>query len=166
MRLGSEEHIKDTVYAFPVDAPSGICHCYPHAGRYDRGLYMQHSLPVGHGTHCLNGIHDQVSEDQLQLNSVAYHGGKRVDQFSPNRDSSVLNLSSRQQEDLSNKFVDVKRSPSLLTLPENCTNALDSVVGTMSVLHDLIQSFPRFVEVRRRTCKPAQARIAVRHDRG
>ena len=37
-------------------------------------LYVQHSFPVGHGTHRLDGIHDQVSKDQLQLNSVAHDG--------------------------------------------------------------------------------------------
>src|SRR5262245_29637632 len=166
MRLGGEERIEDTVYAVLIDARSGILYCYSHAGRHDRGLYTQHSFPVGHGTHRLDGIHDQVSEDQLQLDSVAHHVGKIVDQFGPNRDSSALNLAVRQLQDLSNKFVDVERSPALLSLPENRTNALDSVAGTMPVLHDLIQSFPRFVEIRRRTRKPAQARIPIRHDRG
>src|SRR4029434_9225047 len=139
MRFGGEERIKDTVHAFSVDARSGISYCYPHAGRCDRGVYVQHSFAVGHGTHRLDGIHDQVSEDQLQLDSVADHVGKIVDQLGPNQDSSALNLAARQLYALSNKFVDVERSPSLLSLPENRTNALDSVAGTMSVLHDLIQ---------------------------
>ena len=78
------------------DARSGICYCYAHAGWRARGTYVQHSFPVGHGTHRLDGIHDQVSKDQLQLNSVAHDGGKIVDQFGPNRDLFVLNLAVRQ----------------------------------------------------------------------
>src|SRR5262245_10466471 len=166
MRLGGEEHIKDTVNAVPVDARSGIFYRYPHAGGCYRGDYVQLACPVGHGTHRLDGIYDQVTEDQLQLDSVAHHVGKIVDQLSLNRDSFVLNLAVRQPEDFSNKFVHVERGPLLVTLPENRTNALDRVAGAMSVLDDLIQSFPGFVEIRRRTRKPAQARIAIGHNRG
>ena len=79
------------------DARSGVCHSDPHAGRYDRGHYMQHSFPVGYGTHRLDGIHDQVAKDQLQLDSVAHDVGKIVEQFGPNRDSFVLNLGACQQ---------------------------------------------------------------------
>jgi hypothetical protein len=97
MRLGGEERIEDTVYAFLIDARSGIRYYYLHAGRHDRGFYMQHAFPVGHGTHRLDSIHDQVPKDQLQLDSVAHNIGKIVEQFGPNRDSFVLNLGACQQ---------------------------------------------------------------------
>jgi hypothetical protein len=96
MRLGGEERIKDTVYAFSVDARSRIYYCYPHTGRRDRGNYVQHSFPVDQGTHRLDSIHDQVSEHQLQLDPVAGYIGKLLDQFGPNRDLPILNFVVRQ----------------------------------------------------------------------
>ena len=96
MRLGGEERIENTAYNFLPDARSGICYRDPHAGRHGRGLYVQNSFPIGHGTHRLDSIHDQVSEDQLQLDSVAQDVGKIAEQFGPNGDLFVLNLSARQ----------------------------------------------------------------------
>ena len=126
---------------------------------------MQYPFPVCDGTHRFDGIHDQIPKDQLQLDSIAQDARQLVDQFGLDRDSPILNLPLREPEDLPNKFVDIEWSPLLVILPENRTNTPDNIGGTKPVLHDAIQSRPRFVEIWRRMGEPAQACIAICHNR-
>ena len=127
----------------------------PHAGRLDLGPYMQHPSPVGHGTHRFDSIHDQIPKHSLQLDSIAQHARQLAGEFSLDRDSPILKRTLREPKDLPNKFVDVEWNPSLVTLPEDRTNTPDNVAGTTPVLHDTIQSCPRFVEIWRRMGEPA-----------
>jgi hypothetical protein len=71
MSFGSEEGVEDAVYAFPVDAGSGIPHCYPYADRLCLGLYVHLPSAVCDGTHRFDSVGDQIPKDQLQLHSIA-----------------------------------------------------------------------------------------------
>jgi hypothetical protein len=89
------------------------------------------------------------------LDWIAQHARQLAGQFGLDRHSPILELTLHEHKDIPNKFVDVERNPSLVTLPENRTNTLDNVAGTMPVLHDLMRSRPRFVEICRRMGEPA-----------
>jgi hypothetical protein len=71
-----------------------------------------------------------------------------------------VDLAIQEREHLTNELIGVERSLFRLTLLEHRADTSDHLARTMPLIDNALQGRARYVEVGRRVCEPAQARIA------
>ena len=82
--------------------------------------------------HGLNGIHDHIQDDLLQLNSVASHAWQSIIQLCANFDLMFLELDFAEGHDLHDNSVDVDGFYFVRLLFEHCSAFYDDF-GFLSI---------------------------------
>jgi hypothetical protein len=97
--------------------------------------------------HGLNGIHDHIQDDLLQLNSVASHAWQSIIQFCANLDLMFLEFDFSERHDLHDNSVDVDGFSFVRILFEHCADVSDDVGCAMTGSLNLIQGGSHLVDI-------------------
>src|SRR5207342_1365481 len=107
----------------------------------------QHPRAIRQGGHGLDGIHDQVQKNLLQLDAVGRDEREALTQFDPQRHAVTLQIAPLEHENVIDQLVDVELDASPSILAEDRAGALDHVAGVETHADDLRESYPHFVEI-------------------
>src|SRR4029453_16382847 len=88
-----------------------------------------------------------------------------VGEIGLDNDLASLQFAMYKREHLANDLIDVELDPVAAISLDHRPDASDHLNGAMAIIDDPLQGLSGFVEGGCRVCKPAQARIAIHHDR-
>ena len=160
-----KERIEDAADIFQIDPGSGVFHREQHRAEFMYfGSHSQKPRTIHHGTHCIDGIHDQVYDYLLQLDTIGWNLWKLFGELALYQDLLTPNFSLQQDDDFANDLVDVLRFLRVAILLEHRADATDHLRRKMTVLDDALQSFTRLMEVGCRPRQPIQTSIAICDD--
>jgi hypothetical protein len=97
--------------------------------------------------HGLNGIHDHIQDDLLQLNSVASHAWQSIIQFRLNIDFVFLEFVFPEGHDLHDNSVDVDGVSFARILLEHRADVLDDVGCAKTGLLNVIERGSRLIDI-------------------
>src|SRR3954470_21713703 len=133
-----EERLEDALRVVRTDADSGILNRHQHAVGLDRlRFHRQHPRAIRQRGHGLDGIHDQVQKNLLQLNAVDRDEWQALTQFDPQRYAVALQIAPLKRENVVDQSVDVERDTLPSILAEDRTGTLDDVAGVEAHADDL-----------------------------
>src|SRR5215510_2403982 len=104
--------------------------------------------------HGLDGIHDYIQDDLLQLNSVARHAWQSTIQSRVNLDLVFLEFDFHERHDLQDNSVDVDGFSFARILFEHRDYVSDDVGCAMTGDLDLVQGGSRLADIRVSRRKP------------
>jgi hypothetical protein len=104
--------------------------------------------------HGLNGIHDHIQDDLLQLNSVAIHAWQSIIQSCINLDVMFLEFDFPEGHDLHDNSVDIDGLSFERILFEQRADVSDDVGCAMTGRLNVTQGGSRLVDIYTFRCKP------------
>src|SRR4051794_16644287 len=104
-RLGSEQRLEDLIKLGWVNSCPGIFDGYNYLARIGLGSYFQY--PPVNQLHCVDGIHEKVQDNLLQLNFVSLHDGKSFIEVRLDVYFVLLQLDSKDGEDCEYQSVNI-----------------------------------------------------------
>src|SRR5258705_6839023 len=118
-------------------------------------LYFQHASL--NRLHTLDGIHDEVQGDLLQLHLVAQHGWEVFVEVCLKVYAMLLQLNTHSRQDCQDDLVDVSRRPLRRLLFEHRANVPDYVACAMTGSHNGLQCSLCLFKIRLLHTKPTQS---------
>src|ERR1700730_7432025 len=163
--LGREHQVENMVVVGRIDARAGILDGDVNDIRLaDAGSYAQYSRRCR--LHRLDGVHDQVENDLLQLHPVAFQGRERFIELGAQIDFMLLQLVAHDSKNREDQLVDVDRVSRLRFLPEHSAKARDDFTCTVTGPFDLIQRVSRLIYAWLFQSEPSSGGAGCRYNPG
>src|SRR5258708_8465847 len=116
--FGGEEGVEDAVDVRWIESRTDIHDRDQHVARLlELRNNSQYPRPVHDRAHRLDAIHDKIKDNLLQLDTVAREGSDTVRELGLKRNILSSQLTAQQDEDLSDRVVDVELRHLELGLP-------------------------------------------------
>src|SRR5215470_9000430 len=116
--------------------------------------------------HSLDGIHDEVQDDLLQLHLVAFHDRNVLVELRLKLHAVLLQIDPYKSQDCQNDPVDVDRNYLVCAFPEHRANARDDVACTMAGSHNAFQCRFCLFNIGLFHAKPTQSCTGPGYDTG
>src|SRR5262247_2230734 len=137
-RFGREQRLENPMEVGWINSSSRILNRYMHqTGLGLISLYFQHARP--NRLHGLDGIHDEVQDDLLQLHLVALYGQEMLAELCVKLYVMFLQLNTHNRQNCQDDLVDVSRYLCRRILFEHRAHAGDDVAGAMAGSHNALQ---------------------------
>ena len=118
------------------------------------------------GRHRLNGIDDQVDDDLLKLDWIAMIGRQVCGEIQPQRCPMTRRLVPDQRHHFLDQVIEVEQALLGPGLADQRADPLNDFARALAVADHVPDRRLHFVKPRDIAIEPAQAGLAMRHDRG
>src|SRR3984893_772022 len=155
-RLGRVKRIEQVIEALRFQSRARIAYGDEHAvRRVQTRVDQQLARSLADLAHRFDGVHDQVQDHLLQLDSISPDARQTVRELGLQQDAMPPHLAPCQGDRFEDRFVDVQAGLPRRELLDEGANAADDFAGLIACLDDMIECIPDLLEVRWLSRKPA-----------